>query len=296
MFYSRYKRDLAAARSRVRTPGSRVAETEHGPIEYVECGIGSPVLLVHGIVGGADHGPGMAQTYLGDGFRVITVSRFGYLQSPLPKDPSPAAQADIFASLLDVLEIPKVALVGTSAGTASSLQFALRHPDRCAALVLWSMAVPPSPKPSPLVRLALRAFFGSDFSVWAIITYFPSIMHQRMGVPQSIRHQLTPGQLEWLSGTMAKFLPTSMRIKGIMNDVSLSNPGVNDIQIFEQISVPKLIIHAVDDPMPPFSGAKEIANRLPNTRFIEISNGGHLLLGHFDQVRAEIAAFIQHNY
>ena len=295
MFYSRYRRELAMAESRVRASGSQIAETGHGPIEYIDCGHGPPVLWVHGILGGVDQGPGMAQTYLGEGFRIIAISRFGYLQSPLPSDASPVAQADVFASLLDVLRIEKIILVGTSAGSASSLQFALRYPDRCAALVLWSMAVPPYKVPSQPMRFALQAFFGSDFLFWAVITYFPSTMLRIMGVPQSIQHHLTSVQFEWLSGVMARFLPISLRIKGIMNDICLSNPGVNEIGMFEQISIPKLIIHAVDDPMPPFAVAKRISCQLPNTHFIEISDGGHLLLGHFEQVRAEVTTFLDRN-
>ena len=295
MFYSRYKRELAAARNRVRASGSQIAETRRGSIEYIDWGQGPPVLWVHGILGGADHGPSMAQTYLGEGFRVIAVSRFGYLQSPMPPDASPTAQADVFAFLLDVLRIAKVSLVGTSAGSASSLQFALRYPDRCAALVLWSMAVPPYQVPSPSMQFILHTFFGSDFLLWTIITHFPSTMLRIMGVPRSIQNHLTPVQLEWLSRAMAQFLPPRQRIKGIMNDICVSNPGMNEVDTFEQISVPKLIIHAMDDPMPSFATARQISCRLPNTEFIEIKDGGHLLLGHFEQVRAEIRAFINLN-
>jgi pimeloyl-ACP methyl ester carboxylesterase len=293
MIDTRYQRDLAAARSRVRASGSRLVETPLGKIEYIDCGHGAPVLWVHGILGGADQGPAMAQTYLGDGYRIIAVSRFGYLGSPLPPDASPAAQADLYACLLDTLGIDTVTLVGTSAGSASSLQFALRHPGRCTALVLWSMAVPPYPKPALPLRLALQTFFGSDFLIWAVITYFPGWMQRIMGVPAPYQRGLAPVQLDWLSTVMVSFLPVSLRIEGIMNDVCVSNPGMNDTAIFEKIAVPKLIIHAVDDPMPPFTGAREIANWLPNTRFVEISDGGHLLLGHLDQVQTEIAAFIQ---
>jgi pimeloyl-ACP methyl ester carboxylesterase len=211
----------------------------------------------------------------------------------LPEDSSPAAQADLYASLLDTLGIRKVALVGTSAGTASSFQFALRHPERCTALVLWSMAVPPHAFPSHPVRFALRSFFGSDFLLWAFVTYFPAGMFKQMGVPRLVQRRLTPDQRQWLQNAMATFLPTSQRIQGIMNDVCLTNPGVNDPSPFEPISIPKLIIHAVDDPMPAFETAKAIARRLQNARFIKINSGGHLLLGHFDQVRAEMSAFIR---
>jgi len=101
MFYSQYKRDLDAARSRVHASGSRVAETEHGPIEYVDWGDGPPVLWVHGVVGGSDQGPAMSQVYMGEGFRTIAVSRFGYLRSLLSQVSSPVAQADVYAALLE---------------------------------------------------------------------------------------------------------------------------------------------------------------------------------------------------
>jgi pimeloyl-ACP methyl ester carboxylesterase len=264
-------------------------------IEYVDNGQGLPILWVHGVVGGSDQGIGMSRMYIGEGFRIIAVSRFGYGLSPLPQDPSPAAQADNYAALLDTLGIRKVVLVGTSAGTASSLHFAIRHSDRCSALVLWSMAVPPYHIPSRPIRSALQAFFGSDFVFWAMITYTPSVVHSIMGVPRAVQPQLTEPEREWLLSVMQSFLPISLRVRGIMNDICVSNPGMNEIDVLEGVTVPTLIIHAVDDPMPPFTGAKQIANRLPNARFVEVNRGGHLLLGHFEQVRAEISSFIKRN-
>lgn len=292
MFYARYKRDLAAAKRRVCESGSRVAETERGPIEYIDSGDGVPVLLVHGVVGGSDQGPTVAQMFIGDGFRAIAVSRFGYLHSSIPEDPSPAAQADLYAALLDTLDIPKIVLVGTSAGSSSSLQFALQHPDRCAGLVLFSMAVPPYNVPPRLARSALRSFFGSDFVFWAFMTYARSNMLRLMGVPRAIQERLTVPETDQLIDLMHSLLPVSVRVQGIMNDICVSNPGVSNIKL-EAISAPTLIIHAVDDPMPPFAGAKGMAARIPTARFVPIENGGHLLLGHLDRVRAEIADFVR---
>ena len=45
-------------------------------------------------------------------------------------------QADAYAQLLDHLGIDKVVVVSISAGAWSALQFAIRHPERCLALVL----------------------------------------------------------------------------------------------------------------------------------------------------------------
>jgi hypothetical protein len=45
-------------------------------------------------------GMAFAHSAVGDGFRVIAVSRFGHLRAPLPPDPSSAPQADAFAAAL----------------------------------------------------------------------------------------------------------------------------------------------------------------------------------------------------
>lgn len=48
-------------------------------IEYLQGGAGAPVLVVHGSGGGFDQGALIAGAVIGDGFRWIAPSRFGYL-------------------------------------------------------------------------------------------------------------------------------------------------------------------------------------------------------------------------
>jgi 2-hydroxy-6-oxonona-2,4-dienedioate hydrolase len=95
-----YRSEIRRARARV-AAGSRMLETASGPIEYAEVGEGRPVLVIHGAGGGYDQGLDLAAGLVRYGFRVIAVSRFGYLRTPLPKDASPAAQADAHAAVLD---------------------------------------------------------------------------------------------------------------------------------------------------------------------------------------------------
>lgn len=292
MFFSRYRHDLAAARARMDACDSRMAETVCGQIEYIDSGQGLPVLVSHGVIGGCDQGPAMAQAYLGEGLRTICVSRFGYLRSPLPEDSSPAAQADLYAALLDLLGIEQVIVAGTSAGTASSLQFALRHPHRCAGVVLWSLALPTYAVPARPLQAIMRAFFGSDWAFWAMIAYMPGQMHSMMGVPATIQGRLTEAERVWLAEAMHSFLPVSRRAEGIINDICVTNPGMNDLAIFAPIQAPALIIHAADDPMRPQAVSRQFAGMLPNARFLDIPDGGHLLLGHIEEVRAKIQQLI----
>src|SRR5512135_2380014 len=125
------------ARSRARTEnGGRTAETSVGRVEYAEKGAGVPLLSIHGAGGGYDQGLDNAVDLVGENFRIIAPSRFGYLGAGIPSDTSSATQADAFAALLNTLRIRRAVVVGVSAGARSAVEFALRHPDSVSALIL----------------------------------------------------------------------------------------------------------------------------------------------------------------
>jgi pimeloyl-ACP methyl ester carboxylesterase len=67
---------------------------------------------------------------------MIAPSRFGYFGSTLSPDATPADQAEAYALLLDHLGIDRVAILAYSAGSASALELAVRHPDRVLGLIL----------------------------------------------------------------------------------------------------------------------------------------------------------------
>ena len=91
--YAAFVGDVQRAMQRV-AHGSRIADTQCGPIEYAEMGEGPALLLVHGAGGGYDQALDFGLPLAGSGFCVIAMSRFGYLGTPLPPDDaSPAAQA-----------------------------------------------------------------------------------------------------------------------------------------------------------------------------------------------------------
>ena len=151
--YAAYRRDIGAARAQLRS-GSKVISTACGLIEYADAGAGTPVLAIHGAGGGFDAGLQLGGPLITRGFRVIAPSRFGYLRTPLPTDGSPMAQADAHACLLDVLKVDRVAVLGVSAGSPSAMQFCIRHPEKCSAVVLispqaWAPQAANGPKQGP---------------------------------------------------------------------------------------------------------------------------------------------------
>src|SRR5512141_1526034 len=114
---TRYLRDIRAARLLLDSLGSRIIKTACGPVEYARIGEGDPVLVVHGALGGFDQGLFLARSINIPNSQIISVSRFGFLRSPLPPGATLDTQADAFAALLDALEIRRAAVFAVSAGS-----------------------------------------------------------------------------------------------------------------------------------------------------------------------------------
>jgi pimeloyl-ACP methyl ester carboxylesterase len=206
-FFSRYKYEMQAARERV-LAGSQIIQTNSGPIECATAGDGPPVLVSHGAGGGWDQGLLTARMYLNDEFQAISPSRFGYLRTPYPADASPAAQAEAYADLLDALGISRGAILASSGGGPSALQFALRHSDRCSALVMVaavSQAVPPRPK---TIEIGNKVVFRSDFINWLITTYFESKVLSILGAPPELQVRLSPAEKELLAEILRLCTPS----------------------------------------------------------------------------------------
>ena len=125
----RFDSDMLRARAHA-SRGSVLLATRCGPIEYQEAGAGVPLLAVHGSGGGHDQGMAFAGALASRGIRVIAMSRFGYLRTPMPSDASAAAQADAHVCLLDALGIPKAAVMGETEGRCEISLDKKKAPER----------------------------------------------------------------------------------------------------------------------------------------------------------------------
>ncbi len=301
LIYASYQRDISQARERIST-GSQVAYTPCGPIEYAVAGEGLPVMVVHGAGGGFDQGMDVSRVLVQSGFRVIAMSRFGYLRTPLPADASPAAQADAYACLLDALNIPRVSVFGFSAGAPSSMQFALRHPERTAALVLLVPAAYPAhlaqgsgsavPKQtSAVTRFLFDTVLKSDFLLWAAFHLAPRTMYSVMlATPPEVIEGASPDEQARAAQLLDHSLPFSQRLAGVVNDASIT-PFLPRYEL-ERINVPTLIIGEADDLYGTYDGARYSAEHIPHASFIGYPSGGHVMVGHQKEALAEVLAFL----
>ena len=290
----RYRRDIRRERERIES-GSAVADTAAGPIEYAISGEGPPVLVVHGAGGGFDQGLEIAGPIAQSGFRVVAMSRFGYLRTPVPADASAAAQADAHAALLDALGIAKTAVVGASAGAPSAIQLALRHPDRVTALALLVPAVYPARAAARLsasAALALNAILQCDFLFWAGWRLAPRTMTRAvLGTPPTVLDVAGAGERSRARAVGDHILPVSVRRRGLLNDAAVV--GSLPRYELERISAPTLVLALRDDLFGTWDGALYTAEHVVGARFVGYPTGGHLFVGRGKQVMEEVAGFLR---
>jgi 2-hydroxy-6-oxonona-2,4-dienedioate hydrolase len=302
--YLAYVNDMTSARERISS--ARVINTAYGQIQYADVGHGTPVLAIHGAGGGFDQGLFTAKGAFGDdmadNYRVIAPSRFGYLGTPMPADgdASPAASAESHAALLDALGInDKVVVMGISAGALSSMQFAIKYPDRVSALVLevpdsWKPPITDGSETEQLMAndFIMNTVLKSDFIMWTFTKVAKDQMVSFLGATPELQKTMTPDEQKQVDELMTMIFPVSERQTGIINE------GINHQKLerypLENIHAPTLVIDAKD--VSTFPGSKYTAENIPNAKLVAFETGGHMLIGHGEDTRAAIKDFLKQQH
>ena len=263
------------SKERLATYGSKTVQLSYGNMSYIDTGEGKTVLSVHGIFGGYDQAYDTCKDFSSD-YRIIAPSRFGYLGSDILGDGTPAEQATAYVELLDELGIDKVYLLATSAGGSVAIRFALDYPERTKGLILYCSAMPFTEKPEKYSEYAgPPAVLCNDLTMFLISPLFDPIM----GMEPS---------------TIYSMLPVSDRKDGVVLDASVTNLDMarnyDDYHI-EDLQVPTLVFHAKDDKLASYTDTVKAVERFPNCTFISFESGGHLMVGHGEEIKNAIYDF-----
>jgi pimeloyl-ACP methyl ester carboxylesterase len=288
---------MKVARARV-AHGSVLIATRCGSIEYQEVGTGVPLLAIHGSGGGYDQGMAFAGALAQQGIRVIAMSRFGYLRTPMPADASAAAQADAHVCLLDALGIRQAGVLGGSAGAPSALQMAIRHPDRVSALVLLvPLAYKPgaladsAPPLSPLTEDLLMRLVGSDFVFWSALHVARDLVIKLvLATPPELLTAASTQERARVNAMLDNILPVSARAVGLRSDTAEGKQLAP--APLESIRAPTLVISTRDDGYGTYASAQYTASRIAEAKFLGFDAGGHTWVGHDDEVRSEIVKLL----
>ncbi|RLC68279.1 MAG: alpha/beta hydrolase [Chloroflexi bacterium] len=267
--------------------GSELVETSAGVVEYATSGEGPKVLGVHGGIGGYDQGLVLCRPFVENGFSAICPSRPGYLRTPASVGRTFAQQADSFAALLDVLEVNKVGVVGGSAGGPPAYEFAMRHPDRTAALIAIDAISCYYPMPEKAGKVT-QALFMSNPGIWfseLLAVNFPKPIIKQIlktegylttkQLKDRVSHILEDtGKLEFAVDFFRTMNPYKPRKEG--TDIDIEQGAKIDKLPLERVKAPTLVIHGEKDADVKFSDGEYAAATIPNAEHFWIEEGTHL--------------------
>jgi pimeloyl-ACP methyl ester carboxylesterase len=268
---------------------SKTIETSLGPIEYADRGEGPVLLSAHGQPGGFDQGLGIGEVFRKAGFRIVAVSRPGYLGTPLEVGKTAEAQGDALSAFMDAMNLSKVAVVGCSAGGPPSYQLAERHPDRVAALIeIDSISMKFVINDNLELSKLQEALYFSKPGLWLIdyfIHHFPAaVVKNFMQTSISLdKHELGK-RVKEIVGDEDKLAFVDFLFKTMSQDYDRRKAGVdNDFAIAEEIDklplsnikCPTLIIHGDADTLP-ISHAEYAYEAIPGSDLFPIKGGSHI--------------------
>jgi pimeloyl-ACP methyl ester carboxylesterase len=196
------------------------------------------------------------------------------------------------------LGIDKAVVFGGSAGALSALQFAIRYPDRCRALIAMvpatyvpGLASGAGVEVSPLTEAMMKTVLGSDFIFWTGVRFFPDMMTRMLlATDPALVHAASPEEQERVGEILRHILPVSVRAKGLMFDMRTA--GTPEPMPLDRIACPVLAVSVRDDLFGTAKSADYIAASVGDGRAVIYPTGGHVWVGHQHEVWPEIETFL----
>jgi pimeloyl-ACP methyl ester carboxylesterase/DNA-binding CsgD family transcriptional regulator len=190
-------------------------------------------------------------------------------------------------AVVDAAGFERFALLGCSQGAPISIEYAVRHPERVAQLVLWGgyargwmrRGLPPERMAELEAQLKLvEAGWGREDASYRqmfAMQFAPgATMEQINSLSELQRHSASPENA-------ARIVRAFFNI-----DVQQRAPLV---------SSPTLLLHGRNDLRAPFEEGRLLASLIPGARLVPLETGNHILLGHepaFGKFLEEVRAFV----
>lgn len=276
----------------------KILTTSRGPVEYLDFGNGEVILSLHGAMGGYDQSQILARTIGEANYRYLSLSRPGYLGTPLRTGKTPEEQADLYAEVIDLLGISQVIVFAISGGGPSAIFFALRHPDKCRGLVLASTLGGKAKNKIPF-----------SFYVMTLLAKWPAFvsmmrrkteknlkqkLRRSISDPDILKRTVRDSDVMTLYRELAvgMFYRIAERIEGTRNDIKISQTRTYPLT---DIAVPTLVIHGTKDPLVPFEGhGRHLASEIPGAQLLAAEGGGHgTIFTHRREIRSKVSAFLK---
>jgi class 3 adenylate cyclase/pimeloyl-ACP methyl ester carboxylesterase len=190
-------------------------------------------------------------------------------------------------TVVEAAGLERFALFGISQGSAVSIAYAVRHPERVTHLILHG---------GYSVGWAKRARSAAEREQGAAML---TLMRHGWGQENPAFRQLFTSQfIPGGTKEQADWFNELQRISASPDDAvrNLVANGDTDVSaLLAQVSVPTLVMHARDDARVPFDQGRRLAAGIPGARFVSLPSRNHLILENepaFQRFLQELRTFL----
>jgi pimeloyl-ACP methyl ester carboxylesterase len=273
--------------------GQRIAYTEFGGPPAALGGGGArtrtassatardrPLILLHGLLLSQEMHRPLAEALAAHGNHVITMDLLGHGHSDRPRDMrrySMAIYARQVVALMDHLDLPQAAVMGTSLGANAALEVASLAPERVRGLVIEM----------PVLDNGLLGSALAFTPLLVALTFGEPVMKVLARVTRAVPRKLLPHY-----GNVALDLvrqepgPGGALLQGLFFG-RIAPPHSERVTF----TAPTLVLGHPRDPVHPFSDAGALVKEMPNARLIEAESLVELRVRP-ERLTTEIAAFL----
>jgi 3-oxoadipate enol-lactonase len=218
-----------------------------------------PVILAHGLLMDYEMFAPQLEA-LGSGCRIITWDARCHGETETTDDPFTYWDlAEDLRGLLDHLGIARAVIGGMSQGGMVALRFALKYPERVAALILLStQASTESPEKAAIYESMLAVWEGEGLNDQLAETIAAIILGNEW-----------PGREAWI----AKWRQWPRSLLRPAFNALVGREDIHDR--LGEIKVPALVIHGTADAAIGIELAQRLCSELANCHLITIEGGGH---------------------
>ncbi|MCA9119595.1 MAG: alpha/beta fold hydrolase [Planctomycetaceae bacterium] len=243
----------------------KTVELRDATLNVIDVGSGPVLLLVHGFP--LDHTMWQAQIdSLCDTFRVVAPDLRGFGTSTGATQTMTMAQfADDMNELLDALDIKEqITFCGLSMGGYVAWQFWKRHANRLARLILCDTRAISDTEEGARGRITMAQRVLDEGS---------SIMAEAM-LPKLFAESSTNEHKAIIEATRRVIVTTApVSVAGALRGMAQRPDMTSELP---NIDVPTLVICGEHDAISTVGEMRAIAEHLPNARFVELADSGHM--------------------
>lgn len=249
-----------------------------------------PVLLLHGLPSHSYNWRKIMPAMSAQGTRVIAPDWIGYGFSAKPErrefSYTPDAFITGFAEFVKALELERFSLVVQGFLGSVGIQYALRHPDQIASLVILNTPISTAAKlPWKMQQLGLPV-------AGEILTQDPLLVDRTL--EGGSRHQISDTDLDVYRKPFLKSSQAGRSLLATVRNLQLQQSMAEIESGLQQWQQPTLIVWGMKDPWLPLSMAQNSAATIKQAEIIQLENVGHYPQEHYyEEILEDLLPFVR---